>query len=506
MPRLTAVVVLGGTTGLGAHISRGLAGRGFAVAALGPIPPDWAWPDQAHDCHLVETDLDRIEGYAEAMGQASRLLGGFGALVNALDRFDPAPFDQITPAAWSSALHHNLKAVFFACQAAVPWMKADGGVICNLGSVRSRLAAVDQTVYSAAKAAVAAMTRDLACDLGRHNIKCDTLMLPVEGLDGLVTAHPVGPADVCEAVEFLISQGSFDALDAFEYPLDGGLSILLDRLAPAPRPAPPGPGSQVAVVTGGASGLGAQAARVFAQRGFRVALLDILDAPGQALAEELRQSVDACFVHCDMARNDQIEAAVQAVEDRFGRIDVLLNSAAITSRKRTPDITEADWDNFMDIDLKGPFYMSLACARRMRQHGGGHIVNFSSMLSTLSHGRHTLYGGAKEALNAMTRSLAAALKPDGVQVVSVLPAYVVTPMISFRLTDQEWIDRNYRQSLSRVLLLPEHVSEAFHFLSTSQTAAHGGHKIHVDTGYLALRHKLVPWDEPAPTEQEVAVR
>jgi NAD(P)-dependent dehydrogenase (short-subunit alcohol dehydrogenase family) len=500
---------MGGTTGLGARLSQHLAERGFAVAALGPAP-DWVWPDQAQNCHLVETDLGRIEGYAAALSEASRRLGGFGVLINALDRFDPIPFDRIGPADWAQALDHNLKAVFFACQAAVPLMKTAGGVICNLSSARAHLAAVDQVAYSAAKAGVAAMTRDLACDLGRYDIKCDSLMLPVPGLDGLMTARPPDLEDICEAVEFLVGQGSYDALDAFEYPLDGGLTVLLDRLAPAPELVPtepdvPDAGAKVAVVTGGASGLGAQAALVFAQRGFKVALLDILDQAGEAWADELRQLSDACYIHCDVARNDQIEAAVAEVQDRFGRIDILLNSAAVTSRKRTPDITEADWDAFMDIDLKGPFYLSLACARQMRRHGSGHIVNFSSMLSTLSHGRHTLYGGAKEALNAMTRALAAALKPDGVQVVSVLPAYVVTPMISFRLTDQEWIDRNYRQSLSRVLLRPEHVSEVFHFLSTSRTAAHSGHKIHVDTGYLGLRHKLVPWDDPAPIEQEATL-
>jgi NAD(P)-dependent dehydrogenase (short-subunit alcohol dehydrogenase family) len=504
---------MGGTTGLGAQLSQYLAERGFAVAALGPAPA-WTWPERAQNCHLVETDLGRIEGYAEALAEASRRLGGFGVLINALDRFDPIPFDQIGPADWAQALDHNLKAVFFACQAAVPLMKDCGGVICNLSSARAHLAAVDQVAYSAAKAGVAAMTRDLACDLGRYDIKCDSLMLPVAGVDGLMTAQAPTTDDICEAVEFLISQGSYDALDAFEYPLDGGLTVLLDRLASVPgptatepdQPDQPDEGAKVAVVTGGASGLGAQAARVFAQRGFRVALLDILDQAGEALAGQLREWADACYIHCDVARNDQIEAAVAGVQDRFGRIDILLNSAAVTSRKRTPDITEADWDTFMDIDLKGPFYLSLACARHMRRHGSGHIVNFSSMLSTLSHGRHTLYGGAKEALNAMTRALAAALKPDGVQVVSVLPAYVVTPMISFRLTDQEWIDRNYRQSLSRVLLRPEHVSEVFHWLSTARTAAHSGHKIHVDTGYLSLRHKLVPWDDPAPIAQEATLR
>lgn len=149
----------------------------------------------------------------------------------------------------------------------------------------------------------------------------------------------------------------------------------------------------------------------------------------------------------------------------------------------------------MDIDLKGPFYLTIACAKYMKESGGGRIINFSSMLSTLSHGRHSLYGTAKEAMNSMTRATAAVLKKDNIQVYSVLPAYVVTPMISFRLTDQEWIDRNYRQSLSKVLLYPPHVTDVFYHLAAGENGAYtSGHKIYVDTGYLNFRYKLVPWD------------
>ncbi|WP_028708757.1 SDR family NAD(P)-dependent oxidoreductase [Propionicicella superfundia] len=499
MKRHKAVIVMGGSIGIGSSISRHLAAAGHRVVALGPAP-ERSEPSSPPGLLMVETDLLRVDTFAARMREAHEALGTVDVLVNALDDYSPTPLAETTPAAWSATLDYNLKSVFFSSQAVVPYMSDAGGMIINLSSARAYVAARDQVAYSAAKCGVAAMTRELATDLGRYGIKCDSLMLFADGADATLSQQTPSDADVCEAVSFLISEGSYQALDAFDYPLDGGLTVLLDRIdggSPAP---PDDSGGRVAVITGGSGGLGAASARIFARKGIRIALLDVLDEEGRAVAEEIREYGDAEYYHCDVASNTEITTTVDAIAQRFGRIDILYNAAAITSRKRTPEITEDDWDRFMDIDLKGPFYMARACAAHMRKTGGGRIVNFSSMLSTLSHGRHTLYGGAKEALNSMTRAMGAALKPDNIQVFSVLPAYVITPMIEFRLSDPEWIARNYRQSLSKVLLYPEHVTDVFDFLTTSETSATSGHKIYVDTGYLNFRYKLVPWDEPAVAE------
>lgn len=493
------VVVTGGTKGIGRKIAEHLAGLGHLVVAIG----DTRSPESSSSTlvRTVGADLRSVGTLPAAFEEANQLLGRIDALINALDDDTPSAVGT-TPSAWKDILDDNAKAVFFSSQAVIPFMKENGGIIVNLTSVRGVVAAQDQIAYSAAKAGVAAMTRDLATDLGRYSIKCNSLMLFADDSAGLTTPAP-STKDICEAAAALITDGAYYALDAFDYPLDAGTSILLDAV-PEATPAAGVEGSKVAVFTGGSRGLGAASARVFAERGIRIAILDILDEQGEALVKELSEYADAAYFHCDVADNKSIFDTIDAVYERFGRIDILLNAAAITSRKRTPEITEADWDVFMDIDLKGTFYMAMACARYMSLSGGGRIVNFSSMLSTLSHGRHTLYGGAKEAVNSMTRALAAALKKDNIQVFSVLPAYVVTPMISFRLTDQEWIDRNYRQSLSKVLLMPEHVTDVFHFLATSETAASTGHKIYVDTGYLNFRYKLVPWDEQTEDEEALA--
>lgn len=497
MVQLQTAVVMGGTSGIGKEICAYLAKIGYSVAALGPVTAS-----EDSDYTVIKTDIDDIPAYPQAMAAANRHLGRIDILINACDRYEPVQFAEITPETWTETLNYNLKSVFFSSQAVVPYMKQEGGIILNFSSARGYLAAANQLPYSAAKCGVAAMTRDLATDLGRYGIKCNSLMLFAEGAGDILTQGEPKTQDICEAAAFLVSEASYYALDAFDYPMDGGMSVLFDGIKESAESVREPGGSKVAVITGGSSGLGEEAARIFAKQGIRIAILDILDKEGRGVAEEIRGYSDAEYYHCDIANTQAICETVEAVAKRFGRIDILLNSAAITSRKRTPEITEADWDIFMDIDLKGPFYMARECARYMKESGGGRIINFSSMLSTLAHGRHTLYGGAKEAMNSMTRALGAVLKKDNIQVYSVLPAYVITPMIEFRLNDKEWIERNFRQSLSKVLLYPKHVTDVFRYLATSESGNYtSGHKIYVDTGYLNFRYKLVPWDDQGAIEE-----
>ncbi len=512
------VVVLGGTVGIGRAVSDYLSKLGWVVVALGPDfeeeqdrrgPKSGASPgaEDRPDFREIEVDLLDVECFPDKFREAHRLIGPIDALVNAIDAVQPTSIEDFSPEDWNSTINLNLKAPFFASVAVAEFMTPGSAVILNFSSVRAKVASVCQSAYSAAKAGVAAATRDLAIDLGRRGIKVNSLRLPdVKESSGLSTPSLV---DICETVAFLISDGATSSIDAFDYPLDDGVSILRDGsyrekawnfaefVGAATNAEVTGTEeSPVAVVTGAARGLGKDLVQLLAKKGVRCALVDVIDEEGERAAADARTFADAEYFTCDISDCERIRETLASVVQRFGRIDMLFNSAAVTSRKRTPEITEQDWDRFMDIDLKGPYYTSLEAAKVMQRTGGGRIINFSSMLSTLAHGRHTLYGGAKEAMNSMTRSMAVALAPLNIQVFSVLPAYVMTPMTSFRLTDEEWLVRNYEQSLSKVLLYPEHVSEVFHHLAASETKASTGQKIYVDTGYLNVRHKLVAWEDP----------
>jgi NAD(P)-dependent dehydrogenase (short-subunit alcohol dehydrogenase family) len=453
-----------------------------------------AWSDRPapESVTLVEVDLRRFDAYDAAFARAHEVLGPIDVLVNAAGNFEATDVEHFDPESYRRTIDLVLKSPFFATKAAVRYMKDRHGVVLNLGSVRSSLAAPGQLAYSAAAAGMASMTRDLATDLGRYGIKCNTITSFVEGAPSL-TRDELGTVDILETVGFLASERAYWAIDAFEYPIDGGLGVMLSEVDRAGTPVVDAGTAPVAVVTGGSGGLGAAIAEQLAQEGTRVAILDVLDDAGEALASRLAEHIQVEYFRCDISDAGRVRQVVGEIDEHFGRIDMLFNSAAVTSRTRTPEISEDLWDSFMEIDILGQFVVARECAKVMRRTRSGRIVNFSSMLSTLSHGRHTLYGGAKEAVNAMTRSLAAALAPDGIQVVSMLPAYVMTPMTEFRLDDAEWLARNYRQSLSKVLLYPEHVTGVFTHLATSRTEASTGHKIHVDSGYLGFRHKLVDW-------------
>lgn len=505
-------VVLDGTAGLGLILGNYLANHGYLVAALGALPQfDMAREksslDVSSDLYIVETDLSRPESFREKMREAYELIGPIDVLINASDFAAPTSLVAFSPEQWKAIIERDLTAPFFASVAVADFMRPEGGTILNLSSVRAKLAAKAQAAYSAAKAGVAAMTRDLAADLGRKGIKVNSLRLP-ELASGIGLSHPTTD-DICETVGFLISDQATMSIDAFDFPLDDGVTFLrqpgdqdkpwdFEEFTKGFGEATPEvqKSSQVAIVTGAAGGLGKDLALHLVRQGIRCVLLDVLDDEGRKAAAEARTFAQAEYFSCDISSLEDIQKTVARVSERFGRIDILFNAAAVTSRKRTPDISEEDWERFMEIDLKGPYFLSLEAARVMSKTGGGRIINFSSMLSTLAHGRHSLYGSAKEALNSMTRTMAVALSPLDIQVFSVLPAYVMTPMTLFRLEDEEWLVRNYRQSLSKVLLYPEHVSDVFCHLATSQTRATSGQKIYVDTGYMNVRHKLVPWDDP----------
>jgi 3alpha(or 20beta)-hydroxysteroid dehydrogenase len=134
---------------------------------------------------------------------------------------------------------------------------------------------------------------------------------------------------------------------------------------------------KVAVITGGAKGQGAAVARRFITEGAAVALLDVLDAPGEALAAELGPG--ARYVHCDVADEEQVAAAIEVAVDTFGGLDILYNNAAIIAYgRRIADMASAEWDRTLAVNLRGPFLCSKYALPHLIARGGGAIINVSS--------------------------------------------------------------------------------------------------------------------------------
>jgi 3-oxoacyl-[acyl-carrier protein] reductase len=164
----------------------------------------------------------------------------------------------------------------------------------------------------------------------------------------------------------------------------------------------------VALITGGASGIGKGVAEVFGEAGWRLILADVDVSAGELTAAELRgRGYEVELVPCDVADESQVAATVQAAAERWQRIDFLLNNAGIVGRQTTIETLEPEeLDRVLAIDLKSVFYMCKHVIPRMRERGGGSILNVASVTAETGSAYYTAYGAAKAGVIALTRGLA----------------------------------------------------------------------------------------------------
>lgn len=185
---------------------------------------------------------------------------------------------------------------------------------------------------------------------------------------------------------------------------------------------------KVALVTGAARGLGAGIARLFAAEGAAVAIADILDERGEALAAEIAaDGGKAIFVHLDVTSEDDWAKAVGATAERFGRIDVLVNDAGIHDRRGIMDIDLESWRRVMAVNLDGMLLGMRAAAPVIRDAGGGSIVNMSSAAG-LSGTAFPSYSASKWAVRGLTRCAALEFAPWNIRVNAICPGLVVTEL------------------------------------------------------------------------------
>ena len=195
---------------------------------------------------------------------------------------------------------------------------------------------------------------------------------------------------------------------------------------------------QVAVVTGASRGIGHGLVLALAAAGATVAAAarSVDDVEG-LVDEVLRTGGRALAVSIDVTDVVSVQRGVQQVLDRTGHIDVLVNNAGLGSNQDALDVTEADWDEMMDVNLKGLFFMTQAVGRPMVERGYGRIVNMSSQAGLVGIRRHAVYSASKGGVNMLTRVLALEWAPHGVTVNAVAPTYVHTPGTAERLDDPD---------------------------------------------------------------------
>ena len=241
---------------------------------------------------------------------------------------------------------------------------------------------------------------------------------------------------------------------------------------------------KVALVSGGAKGIGAAIVRRFAREGAHVGLGDVDQEAGEALAKELSDAgASVTFLQLDVTRAADWDAAVATLTDVHGGVDILVNNAGVYSRNRLEDIPEDEWDFVMAVNAKGPFLGAKAAIPTMRARGGGAIVNISSTAgiraSVASH-----YGASKGAVRLMTKSIAVRYANDGIRCNSVHPGPVETAMGYAAVPDDVRAERFGRIPLGR-FASPDEIANVVLFLASDESSFVTGTELIVDGGATA---------------------
>lgn len=239
-------------------------------------------------------------------------------------------------------------------------------------------------------------------------------------------------------------------------------------------------GAKTALITGGASGIGAEIARRLHALGAVVLIADVNDAAGAALASELGER--ARFCRLDITAEDQVSAVVDSAVKDVGRIDILVNNAGVTNDKLMLRMSREDWDKVITVNLTGSFLVTKAVSRHMLKQRSGRIINIASVIGLIGNVGQANYAASKAALIGLTKSCAKEFAGRNVTVNAVAPGFIRT-----RMTDA--LSEEAKQSYLKAIPLgrfgePADVADLVAFLASDMAGYITGQVITIDGGMV----------------------
>ncbi len=238
--------------------------------------------------------------------------------------------------------------------------------------------------------------------------------------------------------------------------------------------------NKVAIITGGAGGIGLAAVKRFLEEGAKVAIVDYDKQQGEKIEAELGGNV--AFFAVDVSKLADVKEMVEQIVDRFGKIDILINNAGITRDATLVKMSEEDFEKVIQINLNGVYYCTQAVAPHMIAQGSGKIISTSSVSGVYGNFGQTNYAATKAAIIGMTKTWAKELGRKGINVNAVAPGFTATPMVE-KMPEKVLQQMEGITSLQR-LGKPEDIANAYLFLASDEASYITGHVLQVDGGIM----------------------